>query len=42
MMQHGCVSSSRTAVVLTINARPANPISGGNQTVCTNGSSTQH
>jgi gliding motility-associated-like protein len=37
----GCVSSSRTAVVLTINARPANPISGGNQTVCTDGSATQ-
>jgi gliding motility-associated-like protein len=37
----GCVSSSRTAVVLTINARPADPISGGNQTVCTNGSATQ-
>ena len=37
----GCISSSRTAVVLTINARPANPVSGGNQTICTNGSSTQ-
>jgi hypothetical protein len=28
----GCISSSRTAVVITINARPANPVSGGNQT----------
>jgi hypothetical protein len=30
----GCVSSSRTAVVLTINARPVNPVSGGNKTEC--------
>jgi hypothetical protein len=29
-----CVSSSRTAVVLTINARPVNPVSGGNKTEC--------
>ena len=37
----GCFSTSRTAVVLTINPRPVNPISGGNQTVCTNGTTTQ-
>jgi len=36
-----CTSNSRTAVTLTINAAPAAPISGGNQTVCSNGSPTQ-
>jgi surface antigen len=30
----GCVSSSRTAVTLTINARPVTPVSGGNKTEC--------
>jgi hypothetical protein len=40
-MMQGCVSSSRTAVTLTINARPVTPVSGGNQTVCTDGSTTQ-
>ncbi|MFQ3173385.1 MAG: gliding motility-associated-like protein, partial [Flavobacterium sp.] len=29
-----CVSSSRTAVSLTINPKPLVPLSGGNQTVC--------
>ncbi|MFS4492747.1 HYR domain-containing protein [Maribacter sp. 2308TA10-17] len=29
-----CTSSTRTAVVLTIQATPANPISGGDQTQC--------
>jgi gliding motility-associated-like protein len=37
----GCISNSRTAVSLTIDARPSIPISGGNQTECTNGSATQ-
>jgi gliding motility-associated-like protein len=30
----GCVSATRTPVVLTINATPTAPTSGGNQTVC--------
>jgi len=36
-----CSSLTRTAVTLTINAVPDAPISGGNQTVCSNGSPTQ-
>ncbi|MFZ3272950.1 MAG: gliding motility-associated C-terminal domain-containing protein, partial [Lutibacter sp.] len=36
-----CSSLTRTAVTLTINAAPAAPISGGNQTVCSDGSATQ-
>ena len=36
-----CSSLTRTAVTLTINATPAAPISGGNQTVCSDGSTTQ-
>ncbi|HCE54956.1 MAG TPA: hypothetical protein DER05_08120, partial [Lutibacter sp.] len=36
-----CSSLSRTAVTLTINPAPAAPTSGGNQIVCSNGSSTQ-
>jgi hypothetical protein len=34
MMLTGCVSGSRTAVTLTINARPVTPVSGGNKTEC--------
>ncbi|MBX9889629.1 MAG: hypothetical protein K2Y30_17065, partial [Flavobacteriaceae bacterium] len=30
----GCISSSRTAVILTINARPIAPVSGGNKIEC--------
>ncbi|HEY9221616.1 MAG TPA: gliding motility-associated C-terminal domain-containing protein, partial [Lutibacter sp.] len=36
-----CSSLTRTAVTLTINATPAAPISGGDQTVCSDGSTTQ-
>ena len=36
-----CTSNSRTAVTLTINATPAAPISGGNLTVCSDGTTTQ-
>ncbi|MDP3946643.1 MAG: gliding motility-associated C-terminal domain-containing protein [Lutibacter sp.] len=36
-----CSSLTRTAVTLTINATPAAPISGGNQTVCSDGTTTQ-
>ncbi|WP_343021704.1 gliding motility-associated C-terminal domain-containing protein [Flavobacterium sp. PL12] len=36
-----CTSNSRTAVTLIINARPDAPISGGDQTECTNGSLSQ-
>ncbi|MHB1195706.1 MAG: Ig-like domain-containing protein, partial [Lutibacter sp.] len=36
-----CTSNSRTAVTLTINATPVAPISGGNQTVCSDGTTTQ-
>jgi gliding motility-associated-like protein len=36
-----CSSLTRTAVTLTINPAPVAPTSGGNQTVCSNGSSTQ-
>ena len=32
--ENNCSSLSRTAVTLTINAAPAAPVSGGNQTVC--------
>ncbi|MFZ4059109.1 MAG: immunoglobulin domain-containing protein, partial [Ferruginibacter sp.] len=32
----GCISTSRTAVVLTVNANPAAPVSGGDVTVCAN------
>ncbi|MGO4821995.1 MULTISPECIES: gliding motility-associated C-terminal domain-containing protein [unclassified Flavobacterium] len=30
----GCISSNRTAVTLTLNPKPINPVSGGNQTQC--------
>ncbi|WP_413998983.1 gliding motility-associated C-terminal domain-containing protein [Flavobacterium sp. W1B] len=36
-----CSSLTRTAVTLTINLAPNTPISGGNQTVCTDGTLTQ-
>ncbi|HCE55518.1 MAG TPA: hypothetical protein DER05_11215, partial [Lutibacter sp.] len=36
-----CTSSSRTAVTLTINAAPVAPESGGDQTVCSDGTTTQ-
>ncbi|HEY9170028.1 MAG TPA: hypothetical protein VIN72_11115, partial [Lutibacter sp.] len=36
-----CSSLTRTAVTLTINAAAVAPISGGNQTVCSDGSTTQ-
>ena len=36
-----CTSITRTAVILTINPVPAAPVSGGNQTVCEDGSPTQ-
>ncbi|MFE3872127.1 gliding motility-associated C-terminal domain-containing protein, partial [Flavobacterium sp. ZS1P70] len=36
-----CASSSRVAVTLTLNQRPVVPTSGGNQTVCTDGTTTQ-
>ncbi|MGM8363815.1 MBG domain-containing protein, partial [Flavobacterium sp. ARAG 55.4] len=36
-----CSSLTRTAVTLTINATPAAPISGGNQTICSDGTTTQ-
>jgi gliding motility-associated-like protein len=36
-----CSSLTRTAVVLTINTAPDGPTSGGNQTVCTDGTITQ-
>jgi gliding motility-associated-like protein len=36
-----CSSLTRTAVTLTINATPAAPISGGNLTVCSDGTTTQ-
>ena len=32
----GCISSTRTAVSLTVNANPAPPVSGGDVTVCAN------
>ena len=36
-----CTSTTRVPVVLTLNPRPLVPISGGDQTVCTDGTSTQ-
>jgi gliding motility-associated-like protein len=36
-----CTSTTRVPVVLTLNPRPVVPISGGDQTVCTDGTSTQ-
>jgi gliding motility-associated-like protein len=36
-----CASASRAAVSLTINARPNVPVSGGDQTECTDGTMTQ-
>lgn len=36
-----CVSTTRTAVTLTIQESPAAPVSGGDETVCSNGSPTQ-
>jgi gliding motility-associated-like protein len=30
----GCISATRTAVTLTLNPKPVNPVSGGNQTQC--------
>jgi gliding motility-associated-like protein len=36
-----CTSTTRVPVVLTLNPRPIVPISGGDQTVCTDGTSTQ-
>ncbi len=36
-----CSSNSRTAVVLTINAAPVPPTSGGDQIVCSDGTTTQ-
>ena len=37
----GCMSANRTAVVLTIRGRPASPVGLANQTVCTDGTTTQ-
>ncbi|MDI5950889.1 gliding motility-associated C-terminal domain-containing protein [Flavobacterium yafengii] len=36
-----CVSTSRVAVTLTLNPRPVVPVSGGDQTECTDGTLTQ-
>ncbi|MDI6047823.1 gliding motility-associated C-terminal domain-containing protein [Flavobacterium yafengii] len=36
-----CVSTSRVAVTLTLNPRPIVPVSGGDQTECTDGTLTQ-
>ncbi|MFL9832387.1 MBG domain-containing protein, partial [Flavobacterium sp. ST-87] len=36
-----CSSLTRTAVTLTVNATPAAPISGGNQTICSDGTTNQ-
>ena len=36
-----CISTSRSAVTLTINPRPEVPVSGGNLTECTDGTLTQ-
>ncbi len=36
-----CVSTSRVAINLTINARPGVPVSGGDITECTDGTTTQ-